>query len=259
MNDDTGNLLAALPGLAFAGTLLLARVGAAMTVLPGLGEATLPPIVRAGLALGITVVLLPTLAPLMPPVPDAGLVAAGMVASEAVTGIWLGWLARLVCLALPIAGQVTSYLLGLATVLQPDIELGGQATAISRLYELAVPVIVLATGLYALPLTALAGSYHLVPPGTLLPAADGTAAAVGAITQAFALALRLAAPFLLAAVVWHLAIGLMTRLVPRLQIYFVALPGQIAGGLLLLAALAAATLGAWQDAARDSLAALPGI
>ena len=258
MSDDAGNLLAMLPSIAFAGTLLLARVSAAVTVLPGLGEAAFPPIVRAGMALAVTAVLLPTVAPLMPAVPDVSLAAAGMIGAEAVTGLCLGWLARLVCLALPIAGQLVSYLLGLATVLQPDIELGAQTTAISRLFELAVPVILLTSGLYALPLTALAGSYRLIPAGTLLPAADSTAMAVSAVAQAFALALRLAAPFLLAAIVWHLAIGLMARLVPRLQIYFVALPGQIAGGLLLLAVLIAAMLMAWQEAARDALVALPG-
>ncbi len=256
---DTAALLAALPAWTFAFILVLARTGGAMALLPGLGDGALPPMVRAGLALTITIVLLPVIAPLVPPAPDPGLQAAGMIAAELVTGIWFGWLARVFTLALPVAAQFIAYFLGIATVLQPSAELGPQTSALSRLFEMAVPLLVLSTGLYALPLTALAGSYHLIPPGTLLPAGDGASLSVRAVGDMFALALRLAAPFVLAMIVWHVAIGLLARLVPRIQVYFVALPGQILGGLLLLAALSAVILGTFLEATRDGLSGLPGL
>ena len=103
-----------------------------------------------------------------------------MVAAEVITGLWIGWLARLLVLALPVAGQFIAYMLGVANVLQPDPELGGQATPIARLFAVAAPLAILVTGLYALPLAALAGSYRLIPPGTLLPAADTAETAVRA-------------------------------------------------------------------------------
>ena len=258
MTPDAAALLADLPGWSFAFMLVLARFGAAMALLPGLGEATVPALVRVGLALGISVLLLPGLLPLMPPMPAAGLTAAGMIGAEVTTGLWLGWLARLICLALPMAAQFIAFLLGISSVLQPDPELGPQSTALAALFDLAVPLVILVSGLYALPLTALAGSYHLIPAGTLLPSADSTAMAVAAVAQAFGLALRLASPFILASIVWHVAIGLIARLVPRLQVYFVSMPGQIVGGLALLASLFGVIMAAWQDAVRDSLAALPG-
>ena len=71
--------------------------------------------------------------------------------------------------------------------------------------------------------------------------------------------MRLASPFLLVAIVWNVATGLLARLVPRLQIYFVAMPGQILGGIALLAVLATALLSAWQDSVRAGFAALPGL
>ena len=256
---DPAALLAALPAWSFAFVLLLSRIAGAMALLPGIGDSTVPATIRAGLALTITLVLLPVIAPLMPPAPDAGLQAASMVAAELVTGLWLGWLARLFTLALPVAAQFIAYLLGTASVLQPSAELGAQTTALSRLFELAVPVAILTSGLYALPLAALAGSYRLIPPGTLLPAGDGAALSVKVVGSMFALALRLAAPFVLAEIVWHVAIGLLARLVPRVQVYFVAMPGQILGGLLLLAALSAAILSAFLDAVRDGLSGLPGL
>jgi len=258
VSDDPSGWLADLPNWAFAFSLVLARCGTATIMLPGLGEGIYPPVVRAGLALGVALLLLPGVMPLMPAPPEAGLAAAGMLCAELVTGLWLGWLSRLVCLALPIAAQFVAYLLGISTVLQPDAELGPQTTALARLFEIVAPLSILASGLYAIPLAALEGSYRLIPPGVLLPSGDGTAEAIGAVARAFGLAVRLASPFVVAGIVWHVAIGLMARLVPRLQVYFVALPGQLLGGLALLAGLGGAMLAAWQDAVRDSLTALPG-
>ena len=83
--------------------------------------------------------------------------------------------------------------------------------------------------------------------------------AVRAVAGSFALAVRLASPFLLVAIVWNVATGLLARLVPRLQIYFVAMPGQILGGIALLAVLATTLLTAWQDSVRAGFSALPGL
>jgi flagellar biosynthesis protein FliR len=259
MTGDDAALLATLPTWAFAFVLVMARIGAAMALLPGLGEAEPPAVLRVGLALGVTALLLPGIAPSIPSVPEAGAQAALMVAAEVITGLWIGWLARLLVLALPVAGQFIAYMLGLANVLQPDPELGGMATPIERLFAIAAPLAVLVTGLYALPLAALAGSYRLVPAGALLPAADTAETAVRAATATFALAVRLASPFLLVAIVWHVATGLLARLVPRLQVYFVVMPGQILGGIALLAVLATALLTAWQTSVRSGFAGLPGL
>ncbi len=247
-----------LPQTAFAFMLILARVGAAMAVLPGLGESVAPAMVRAGLAAGIAVLLLPVLAPALPAPPTASLQAVLMVAAETVTGLWFGWLARLLALALPVAAQFIAYMLGLSSVLQPDTELGPQSTALARMGELAAPVLILASDLYRLPLAAIGGLYRLVPAGDVLPAADTTQVAVTAVAEMFSLALRLASPFVLAAIVWNVATGLMARLVPRLQVYFVAMPGQILGGFVLLALLSATLLSAWQGSVQSAFRSLPG-
>ena len=243
---------------AFGLMLVLARVGGAIVLLPGLGEAAPPSMVRAGLALCVTLLLLPVLLPDLPNPPDAGLQLGLMLAAEVATGLWFGWLARLLVLALPMAGQFVAYMVGISNVLQSDPELGPQTTAVARLFEAAVPVLLLITGLYKIPLAALEGLYRLIPAGTMLPAADGNQTALRAIAESFTLALRLASPFVLAGLVWHVATGLMARFLPRLQVYFVAVPGQILGGILLLGALSGALLSAWLDATRVGLSAMPG-
>jgi flagellar biosynthesis protein FliR len=259
MSQADAAVLAALPHWAFAFVLVLARIGAAMMLLPGVGEADPPAMLRAGLAIALTALLLPGIAPLVPAVPVATTAAAAMVAAEVVTGLWLGWLARMVVMALPIAGQMMSYMLGVSNVLQQDPEMGAQSTALGRLFSLAVPLAVLGSGLYTLPIAALAGSYRLIAPGAVMPVGDGTEAAVRAMADGFGLALRLASPLVIASLVWHVAAGLLARLVPRVQVYFLALPGQIVGGLVLLAVLAPAILAAWQVAVRAGFDALPGL
>ncbi len=248
-------MLAALPGWAFAFVLVLCRCGAAVLLLPGLGEAEPPATLRAGLALALVALVLPGVGVIAPPDDWR---AAGMVAAELLCGGALGWLARCIALALPMAGQVISFMLGLSSVITPDPALG-QSSAVMRLFSLAAPVLVLGTGLWALPVAALAGSYALVPPGHLLPAADSAEAAAGAVAEAFGLGLRLASPLVIASVVWQAALGLLSRLIPQLQVYFAAIPGQIVGGLALLALLATGIVETWAAAARDGFAALPGL
>ncbi len=248
--------LAALPGLAFALVLVLCRVGAAVMLLPGLGEVEAPAVVRAGLALSLSALLLPGVAPLV--VEREGVAAAGMVVAELLTGVALGWLARLPALALSMAGAVASTQMGLSSVIQPDPALGGQSSALARGLGLAAPVLVLSTGLYALPLSALAGSYQLVPPGAVLEAGGLAEAVQRGASEAFGLAVRLSAPFLLAGLMVQGALGLLARLVPQLQVFTLAVPGQILGGLALLGVLAEPLLAAWREATALAWSTLPG-
>jgi flagellar biosynthesis protein FliR len=243
---------------AFALVLVLARVGATFALLPGLGETTIPAVVKAGMVLTVSLLLLPIIEPALPPRPATEVALGLMVLTELLNGMWFGWLARILTTSLPLAGQFIADFVGLANVLQPSPDLGSQTTAISRMYDVAVPVLIMSTGMYQMLLSALIGFYQLIPPGSLAWVPDSAAATVTVVAASFNLALQLSAPFILAAISWHVAIGLIARLVPRLQIFFVALPGQIGLGMLLLAAMVAPTIGAWLEAMRAGLGTLPG-
>ncbi len=252
-------LLAQLPGLAYAFVLLISRIGAAMMLIPLMGEAEVPSLVRAGFTLLLAALLLPGLLPLLPAAPDTPLGAAAQVCAELATGLWLGWLARLAIFALTMAGQVVSLATGLSNVLQPDPALGTQGAALARLMAVAAPVILLASGLHAWPIAALAASYRVVPAGTLLPASATTQEIVTALGASFALAIRLATPFLAASLLWHLALALAGRLAAQLQPMNLAAPAQVLGGLALLAVVPAGLVAIWRDYAGDVLSALPGL
>ena len=238
--------------------LTLARVGAAMALLPGLGESGAPATVRIGVALGITILLLPDLQPMTPPV-------AGIRHSDGADGGRGGSDRPVVRLGRPDdrlgsahRAQFIAYLIGLSSVLQPDAELGSQSTALGKLFELAAPMLILSTGLYVLPLKALDGLFRLIPPGHMLAAGDSAEVALHAVGTAFGLAVQLASPFVVADIVWHVAIGQIARAGARMQIYFVSMPGQILGGLALLMLTGSAIILAWRDSAESFLGLLPG-
>jgi flagellar biosynthesis protein FliR len=258
MSPADAALVAALPAWAFAFVLVLCRAGAACMLIPAIGESEVPAMIRAALAVALTVLLLPVLAPDLPKPPDDVGPLLYMIAAELLAGLFLGWLARLIVSALPLTGQFIAMFTGLSSVLQPDALLGQQGAAVGRLLELATTVLLFASGLYMLPLAAIAGSYAVIPAGTLLPAADAATSVVATFSTVFALGLRLAAPFILAGIVWHVVLALLSRLVPQLQVFFLALPAQVAGGLALFGLLGATLLAAWQEEAATALGALPG-
>lgn len=258
MTAEDMALIAALPSLAFQAVLLFARLGAAVMLLPGLGEQEVPATIRLSLGLALLALLLPVLAPGLPPPPAAGAEAVRLIAQEVAVGLWLGGLARILVLALAMAGQAIATLIGLQGLLALDPDLGGQGTALARAFGLMAAVLVLGTGLHAIALRAMVESYALIPAGAPLPLGAAAEAVAAAGAASLGLALRLAAPFVIGAVVLNLALGLLARLAPQVQTFFVAIPGQILAGLALLMLLAPPLLLAFAEAMRAGFEALPG-
>lgn len=251
-------LLAALPGLAFQAVLILCRLGAAVMLLPGLGEAEIPPTMRIALALGLMLALLPILSPALPPMPEDVAGLAAMIVTEVLIGLWIGLLARFLALALAQAGQVVALLIGLASPLQGDMVLGASATALARLFSLATAALMLATGLYEIPLRALVESYSVLPAGAGLPVGEAAESMARKAAESLALAMQLAAPFVLAAIFLNAGLGLLARLAPQAQIFVVAAPVQILGGFLLLMLLLPQMMELWARGMVQGFLRLPG-
>jgi flagellar biosynthetic protein FliR len=254
MNPVVADVMAQVPAFA----LVLARVAGAAALLPGLGEAAAPAAAKIGIAVGVTVLLLPA-QPLLPgDIADSGVRFGLMVASEAATGLWFGWLVRMFALSLATGAQFIAYLVGLSSVLQPDAELGSQSSAMGKLFGMAAPAAILASGLYRLPLSALDGFFRLVPLGHVLPVGDSVGMTVAAVADAFNLALQVAAPFVVAGIAWHVAMGLLARAGARMQVYFASMPGQILTGLGLLIVTLDAIVSAWRNGLTAFLSSFPG-
>jgi flagellar biosynthetic protein FliR len=257
--DDLPALLHDLPRLGFGFMLVIARVGTTLLTGPGLGENEIPAMVRIAMAGALAVLVYPALRESLPAAPEAvgGLVA--LIAMEVVVGAWIGFMTRMLVMAMAMAGSIVSLMVGLSSVLQIDPSLGTQVPALQRMLALAAVALLLGSGLYVLPVQAIIGSYEVIPPGGAFDAGGAAELVTRAITESFALSLRLAAPFVITAMVWHAALGFVSRMIPNIQVHVVSAPAQILSGLVLLSVAIAAMFANWSAGMAKALSSLPGL
>jgi flagellar biosynthesis protein FliR len=257
--DDLPAVLNDLPTMGFGFMLVIARVGTALLTGPGLGENEIPATVRIALAVVLSALVFPLLQDRLPPLPNAVPTLIGLLGLEIIVGAWLGFMARILVMALAIAGDIISLMVGLSSVLQIDPSLGTQVPALQRMMALAAVALLFASGLYMLPIQAVIGSYEVIPPGMTFDAGGAVQLVTRAVADSFALALRLAAPFVVTCMVWQAALGFISRLVPNIQVHVVSAPAQILGGLALLSVAIALIFANWSAGMQQAFSALPGL
>lgn len=249
----TPEMIAALTALAAqvqawmaGGGLVFARVGPVFALAPAFGERVVPARIRLTAALMMTVVVGPAVAPSIPlPAPDPiGLVL--FIASESLIGVILGMALRLMVLVLMMAGTKAAQATSLAQAFggagvdpQPAIAqllvmAGLCAAAMSGLPERLAQLIVL--------------SYDLFPAGRWPDPAALAEWGVGRVSKAFALSFSLAAPFVIGAGLYNLALGAINRAMPQLMVAFIGAPALTLGGLVLLMVAAPLMLAVWTPA-----------
>jgi len=219
---------------AFQLVLVFARVGTAFMLLPGFSAAYVNPRLRLLLAVMVTLVVAPVLKPLLPLMPETVGALVKLVAFEATYGLFLGLVGRVLLTAIHLAGTSIGHNSGLmnAMVFDPVTEQQG-ALVIGLLSNIAI-VSVFVMDLHHVMIEAVVASYVLFEPGTAPLAADHMAYITNVLAQSFYIGLQLAAPFLVFAVVFQATMGLMARLSPQMNVFFVALPLQVLVGLALL-------------------------
>ena len=257
--DDLSAILRDLPATGFGFMLVIARVGTTLLTGPGLGENESPPTVRIGLAVVLSALVFPLLRDGLPPPPESVPGFIALLAIEIFIGAWLGFIARLLVMAMAIAGNIISLMVGLSSVLQIDPALGTQVPALQRMMALASVALLFASGLYVLPLQAVVGSYEVLAPGHAFDAGGAAQLVIRAVGDSFGLALRLAAPFVIISMAWQAALGFISRLVPNIHVHVVSAPAQIMGGLLLLSAAIAFSFADWVAGMQQTLSTLPGL
>jgi flagellar biosynthetic protein FliR len=223
-----------LPANVFAAMLIFSRVGAAVMLLPGFGELYVMQRYRLLLALLIALLLTPILAPTLPPLPESVPSLAMLVGGEAVIGAFLGTIARILLSALDTAGTVVSFQLGLsaAQIFNPLAASQGAITA--SFYSVVGVLLLFITDLHHLLIGAIVDSYDVFVPGALPAVGDLSDMVAHSAAAAFRLGFEIAAPFILLGTLFFVAVGIIGRLVPQLQLLFVTQPLQIVGGFIVL-------------------------
>jgi flagellar biosynthetic protein FliR len=227
-----------LSGMVLTYLLVFARVGAMVMLLPAIGEAGIPSRVRLVLALAIAFALAPQVASNYPSAAPASAVGlAVLVAQEATAGILVGAMARIIMSALQVAGYLIATQTGLAYAQTLDPTQGAQGAVLGNFMSLLGTTLIFATNLHHLAIGAIAGSYRMLPPGGHLPTADMAQLVIMLVSSSFALGFQLAAPFLVFGFAVYAGLGVLARLMPQLQVFFVAVPINIVCGFVIMLAL----------------------
>lgn len=227
---------------ALVGFIVFLRIGAAMAVLPGFGERSVPVRVKLVLTLAFTAIVAPAVAvPVLPLTVNPGRVLA-CLGTETAIGLALGLVLRLMVLALEMAGAIAAQSTSLAQLFGAG---GEPMPTMSHLFVAAGLALAMMAGLHVRLAELLILSYDVLPPGAFPDAGIIREWGIGHVARAFALAFSLAAPFVMAALIYNLALGAINRAMPQLMVAFVGAPALTAGALILLAIAAPLGLAIW--------------
>ncbi|NND49340.1 MAG: flagellar type III secretion system protein FliR [Rhizobiales bacterium] len=231
------------PDVIYAFMLIVVRIAAMLMVMPALGESSIPSRIRISLALALALILYPAVASgISPPTGLAGLV--GGVGFEIAIGIFIGGIARLLLSAAQVAGAVIAYQMGLAFAQSVDPAQGVQSALLSSFLSVVAVTLIFALDLHHLLIAALVDSYTIFKPGGDLPTSEFATLAVDVVARSFTVATQLAAPFLVFGIVFYVGLGILSRLMPQVQIFFVAMPANIFLGLIIMM-LTMSSIGFW--------------
>lgn len=241
---DLSDIIGLAEGVGWAAVLAFLRIGAVVALMPGLGDPSVPQRIKLALVVALTLVVTPLLADRLAQVgPQPGLLPLG---GEVLAGLILGIGLRLFMIAL----QTAAAMIAQATTLSQLF--AGAAPepqpAIGNLLTVAGIALAMSAGLHVRAAELVLVSYDILPAGVHLSAVEAADWGLALIGRTFSLAFALAAPFVIASLIYNLALGAINRAMPTLMLSMVGAPALTLGGLALLAVATPVLLAAWLDA-----------
>lgn len=245
-----------LPLYAASFMLMFARLGTMVMLLPGLGDLSVPVRVRLTIALTLTAVMFS----LHQSAYQLDLKSTGpvvtMLFQEIAIGVVLGLTARLSISALQTAGAVIAQQMGLGFVTSVDPTQGQQGMIVGNFLVLVGMALIFATDLHHVLIVALNDSYRLFKPGEMPLTGDAAAHIVKVAATAFRIGVQLSAPFIVFGLLFNIGLGILSRLMPQMQVFFVGVPISILIGFLILALVLGAVMTVFLDYFETMLRAL---
>lgn len=206
--------------------LIFARLSIVFAMMPGVSAGYMPARFRLLIALLVTVIMLPLLKDSLPAQPTTPAELVWMIGAEILIGGFLGGFIQILMAALETAGEMISTATGLTNAFVDDLVSEEQTAIVVGLLNIVAVVLIFATGAHELFFAAVIDSYSLIAPGGDLIPGDILALASNLLVQSFYMGVKLAAPFLVFEIVFQVSNGVLARLSPQLNVFFVALPLQ---------------------------------
>jgi flagellar biosynthetic protein FliR len=229
----------------FAFILTFVRIGAAITIMPGVGDTFTPRNIRLYIALALSLVLSPVVADKLPnPVPQTSVLFV-LIIMEFIIGMFIGTIARVFMVALDTAGMVISLSSGLGNAQLFNPAFSTQGSLVGAFLSVTGMVMIFASNLHHLLFFGLVESYHLFPVGSIPDTGSMAEIMSRAIASSFLVGVQIAAPFLIVSMLIYIGMGVLTRLMPQIQVFLLALPLQILLSLITLSLIISAAMLYW--------------
>jgi len=238
----------------FVGGLIFARMAGIVMLIPGIGEAYIPVRIRLSLVFVMTLALFPVLSAGAPNEPATVAGLAGAIIKESLIGLMIGGILRMFMGSLATAGEIVSLQTTLSFSQTANPTQAQPSTTLGTFLGLIGVLLVMTTDLHHMFLSAMVRSYTIFPFHKDVPISDAGMLAVRTMGSAFSLGLQLAAPVMVFAFVFNIATGLVGRVMPQFQVFFVASPLMLLTGLSVFALSLGALGMVWVDRYRDLLA-----
>ncbi len=220
--------------LVFHAILLFARIGSIIMLMPGFGEGNYSMQGRLLFSVALSLVFLPILEPVLPALPSSAVALALLVSAEVIIGVFIGSMTRMMFAALHTAGMIISFQMGLSAAMLFDPSQGSQGSVVGNFLTVVAFVLIFATNLHHVFIYGMIDSYTLFVPGDALPWGDFAEYAGTLASDSFSIAFRLSSPLVVCGLLVYLAAGVMSRLMPQMQVFFVLVPLQVLLGFFIL-------------------------
>jgi flagellar biosynthesis protein FliR len=241
-----------LPQTVWATGLVFARIGALMMLIPGIGDQFVPARIRLMVALFLAFVISPVIATRVPALPDAPAMMVALLGGEIIIGLAIGLATRMLYAALATAGAIAAMQTGLAMASAMDPTQGSPTAVFGAFLSILATALVFQTGAHAWFITGAAATYQNFAPGAAMQWGEMADYVTGTFSKSFALGLQITAPLLLFGIVFNIALGIINRVAPAIQVFFIAQPVQILLGIALFMITISGGMLVWLDAVADA-------
>ena len=207
----------------------LARILGLFASAPIFSNRGVPARVRLAIGLGVAIALLPVMPP-MPDVPPSSGVGLAIFGQQIFIGIAVGFMIRIVFAAVDMAGALIGMQMGLSFAIFFDPDAGGQTAVLSDFLNLIATLLFLAINGHLLMIEVLVRSFEWLPVGTDIVRAEGWGYIARAGLTVFAAGLLLSLPVIGVLLVANIALGVLTRAAPQLNLFAVGFPVTLTAG-----------------------------
>uniref|UniRef100_UPI004047BC55 flagellar biosynthetic protein FliR n=1 Tax=Yoonia sp. TaxID=2212373 RepID=UPI004047BC55 len=254
MIADLASLVPIAQSLLWLGFAVFVRVGAMMAVLPIFGEQSVPLRLRLGVTLAFTAIVAPALETSIGPAPVSLIGAVQLLGPEVFAGLFFGLGLRFFVFVLQIAGSIAAQSTSLSQIF------GGTAgvdplPAMGRFFVVGGLALAAILGLHVRFAAYMLQSYQMLPFGVLIAPELMMTVGVQEVSRTFALGFTLAAPFVVASLIYNVTLGVINRAMPQLLVSFIGAPAITAGGMIMILIATPVLLAIWMTAFGDFLAA----